>query len=280
MTFDRSRRNFLEIAAKVLAGTTILGVTGCATISEVRDEPLEVIAKAVDTRPIVNIQAYIERIPGDRISDSFYSNEDGGMFNGLMEEITNFFEPHINIQYNLLGDDQPTTSELSNRNIAFHLGSIENLCENTLDLLPQIIEEGITKKDLILKLMTEAKMDYESAEKALNRVFLDYAKKSEIYGYGNSGVHKAMVFNKPVFNDSRLYDSEVISLYAFTAFHEIGHTLGLEHSNNKGYKLSNFMNSGNTFDDVKRGHVTIHPEQVQQMYQFLGHQQQVISTQR
>ena len=269
-----TKRYFLKTISTLAFGTAM-------TFSTLA--PLESLAeetKPREARPKILVDIHFQKVPKDMLNDSFHNNNDGGLWVSIYDNVTEFYSDNFDLQIDFKRNKKIDKTKLTKNHIAIEYTFKAKLYntpnwdlvyelggEKLVDELKSDIKDHIKEKAIEYK-----KAEIEILEKFNYNMRNDYMHK----GFGSKHNHIARIFPSIVpYNPEN--EEELINGVSTYVCHEIGHTLGLNHTSEPitrylfeyNYKPNNFMNLIIENQHALDFDISINPEQVKQIKQYL-----------
>ena len=251
-----------NLLKKLGVGAIVLGV-GAISLNSLENFPSE------NENGLI-VEGYISKIPGDKLSDSFYKNEKQTLLESVETKIEKFYDFNFNIDVNFSNPSELNKESLGKKNVAINYMTMKNMLETPRDIL-----YSFGGQELLDELETEIKRarkvggwDYETAENIIFDTVKEgvYQRFSGEGGFGSEISHRAWVFPSKIYERKAENNDELANAYAFTMCHELGHILGLEHTNEK----NNFMNPRLRLEDILDFNFEMNSFQVEQLRDYLN----------
>ena len=251
-----------NLLKKLGVGAIVLGV-GAISLNSLENFPSE------NENGLI-VEGYISKIPGDKLSDSFYKNEKQTLLESVETKIEKFYDFNFNIDVNFSNPSELNKESLGKKNVAINYMTMKNMLETPRDIL-----YSFGGQELLDELETEIKRarkvggwDYETAENIIFDTVKEgvYQRFSGEGGFGSEISHRAWVFPSKIYERKAENNNELANAYAFTMCHELGHILGLEHTNEK----NNFMNPRLRLEDILDFNFEMNSFQVEQLRDYLN----------
>jgi hypothetical protein len=252
---------------------------GCAAIA--CGDPINAIA--YPTKEKITVDAYVDKIEGDKLSESFYKNSRHGLWVPIAGGVKRIYSPHFDVEVNLK-DGEVDRNGLGANHLALQYSRREALIKDPKRLVRYLLGDAkefdrAIEKD-ILTMQKTREIDYTRAEKLVlqkvGEAIMPVLKEKgilmdDVCGEYSKKSKDIFVFHSDTFNMAPT-DEQFCNAYAFVASHEIGHALSLEESKWEDLREGephDVMCTKQNLRDIFLLNFALRPSQIKQIRQHL-----------
>ncbi len=221
-----TRRSFFGIAGVTLASLLLDGCT--KNVGEKLPAPQE------PKKQKLTLDCYIQNIPDDKLSNSFYQDKGKWLFSQVVERVKDFYGRYgVTLEVNAIPRDAVDVTNLGKNHVALAYLTKEQVSADPLrfvkdfkyDKIEQLMESETRKFE------QQSGLSYEAAQRQVVAAHIPMIKSAldrisaHSGGFSVQDVHRGVFF--PAVRSEEMDAAQFLNRYARVMAHEVGHLLGL-----------------------------------------------------